>query len=122
MLLALRLSPLIALSLSGQLMAQDGTVHVSGAVVEPTCQAHLSEVTANGAYVQLSHCSQSVRLQLNEPRGDLPSASYRLTDVKGRPLNLRANTSGDTTGVIRAIAEGGAAADQRNVVLVAEYL
>lgn len=122
--IALRSTPLVALlfSFSGQLMAYDGIIRFSGAVVEPTCQVGLSEVTADSARVHLSECNQAMQMMLNEPRGAMPSVSYRLTDAHGKALEQGVTATGDTDSVIREIAKGGVAADKRNVVLVAEYL
>jgi len=120
---ALRSTALCALLFSAPLMAQEGMViHFIGAVVEPTCQVGLSDVTASSARVRLSDCNRSMMMQLNEPRGAQPSVSYRLTDVQGRALASGVTSTGDTDSVIREIAKGGVAADKRNVVLVAEYL
>ncbi|MCE4069666.1 MULTISPECIES: hypothetical protein [Pseudomonas] len=119
---ALRSTTLIALLFSSPLMAYDGIIRFSGAVVEPTCQVGLSEVTASSARVHLSGCSQTMTMTLNEPRGALPSVSYRLTDTQGRSLGQEITANGDAESVIREIAEGGISADKRNVVLVAEYL
>ncbi|MDF3863177.1 hypothetical protein P3W53_01790 [Pseudomonas denitrificans (nom. rej.)] len=119
---ALRSTTLVALLFSAPLMAYDGVIHFSGAVVEPTCQVGLTEVTAKSARVSLSECNQAVTMMLNEPRGAIPSVSYRLTDTRGKALVEGIVATGDTDSVIREIAKGGVAADQRNVVLVAEYL
>lgn len=119
---ALRSTTLVALLFSGPLMAYDGIIHFSGAVVEPTCQVGLSDVTASSARVHLSGCRQTMTMTLNEPRGALPSVSYRLTDTQGKSLGQEVTANGDADSVIREIAKGGLAADQRNVVLVAEYL
>lgn len=119
---ALRSTTLVALLFSGPLMAYDGIIHFSGAVVEPTCQVGLSDVTASSARVHLSDCNQAMTMMLNEPRGALPSVSYRLTDAQGQSLGQKVTANADADSVIREIAKGGLAADQRNVVLVAEYL
>ncbi|PJI50010.1 MAG: hypothetical protein CTR55_11875 [Pseudomonas sp.] len=119
---ALRSTPLVALLFSAPLMAYDGIVHFSGAVVEPTCQVGLTEVTVRSARVRLSECNQAMLMMLNEPRGARPSVSYRLTDTHGKMMGKGITASGDTDSVIREIAKDGVAADQRNVVLVAEYL
>ncbi|MFJ3262023.1 hypothetical protein ACIPK7_17380 [Pseudomonas sp. NPDC086581] len=119
---ALRSTTLVALLFCAPLMAYDGVIHFSGAVVEPTCQVGLSEVTAKSARVSLSECNQAMTMMLNEPRGAIPSVSYRLTDTHGKALVEGIVATGDTDSVIREIAKGGVAADQRNVVLVAEYL
>ncbi|MBB4864452.1 type 1 fimbria pilin [Pseudomonas nitritireducens] len=119
---ALRSTPLVALLFCAPSMAYDGIIHFSGAVVEPTCQVGLSEVTSRSARVSLSDCNQAMTMMLNEPRGALPSVSYRLTDTQGRALGNGIKAIGDADSVIRAIAKGGVAADKRNVVLVAEYL
>lgn len=118
----LKTTPLVALLFCAQAMAYDGIVRFSGAVVEPTCQVGLSDVTAASARVRLSDCAQAMTMMLNEPRGALPSVSYRLTDTQGKTLGQGVAASGSTDSVIRAIAKGGVAADKRNVVLVAEYL
>lgn len=124
MTVALRSTTLVALlcSVSGPLMAYDGIIRFSGAVVEPTCQIGLSEMSANSARVRLSDCNRAMTMQLNEPRGALPSVSYRLTDAQGKTLGGGIAATGDADSVIRAIAKGGVAADKRTVVLVAEYL
>lgn len=120
--IALRSTPLVALLFSGSLLAYDGVIHFSGAVVEPTCQVGLSDVTAKSARVRLSECNQALLMMLNEPRGAMPSASYRLTDVHGKALGKDLAATGDTDSVIREIAKEGVAAGKRNVVLVADYL
>ncbi|MFR0688006.1 hypothetical protein ACLUTX_01285 [Enterobacterales bacterium AE_CKDN230030158-1A_HGKHYDSX7] len=119
---SLRSTTLVALFFSGPLLAYDGIVHFSGAVVEPTCGVDLSEVTGNGARVRLNDCTRAVMMMLNEPRSDLPSVSYRLTDLRGKALGQGVAASGDADSVIREITKGGVAADRRQVVLVAEYL
>ncbi|WP_448681827.1 hypothetical protein [Pseudomonas nicosulfuronedens] len=119
---ALRSTTLVALFFSAPLLAYDGVIHFSGAVVEPTCQVGLSEVTGKSARVRLSECNQAMLMMLNEPRGALPSVSYRLTDTHGKALGKGIAATGDTDSVIREITQGGVAADRRNVVLVAEYL
>ncbi|MBD9631399.1 hypothetical protein [Pseudomonas sp. PDM19] len=119
---ALRSTTLVALLFSTPLMAYDGVIHFSGAVVEPTCQVGLTDVTARSARVQLSECNRAMTMMLNQPRGAMPSVSYRLTDARGNALGNGIATTGDTDSVIREIAKGGVAAGQRNVVLVAEYL
>jgi len=120
--IALRSTTLVALLFSAPLMAYDGVIHFSGAVVEPTCQVGLTDLTARSARVKLSECNQAMVMMLNEPRGAMPSVSYRLTDARGKALGKGIKATGDTDSVIREIAKGGVAADQRNVVLVAEYL
>ncbi|KJK02586.1 hypothetical protein UB43_04665 [Pseudomonas sp. 21] len=119
---ALRSTTLVALLFSAPLMAYDGVIHFSGAVVEPTCQVGLSEVTAKSARVRLSECNRAMTIMLNEPRSAMPSVSYRLTDARGKALGKGIRTNGDADSVIREITRGGVVADQRNVVLVAEYL
>lgn len=120
--IALRSTPLVALLFSAPLMAYDGVVRFSGAVVEPTCQVGLTDITTRSARVQLSECNQAMLMMLNEPRGAMPSVSYRLTDARGKALGNGIKATGNAESVIREIAKGGVAADQRNVVLVAEYL
>lgn len=119
---ALRSTTLVALLFSAPLMAYDGVIRFSGAVVEPTCQVGLTDITARSARVQLSECNQAMTMMLNEPRGTMPSVSYRLTDTRGKALDKGIKATGNAESVIREIAKGGVAADQRNVVLVAEYL
>ncbi|MGC4010151.1 MAG: hypothetical protein QM805_14915 [Pseudomonas sp.] len=119
---ALRSTTLVALLFSAPLMAYDGVIRFSGAVVEPTCQVGLTDITARSARVQLSECNQAMTMMLNEPRGTMPSMSYRLTDTRGKALDNGIKATGNAESVIREIAKGGVAADQRNVVLVAEYL
>jgi len=119
---ALRSATLVALLFSSPLMAYDGIIHFSGAVVEPTCQVGLADVTARSARVQLSECNQAMTMMLNEPRGAMPSVSYRLTDAQGKAVGSGIAATGDSDSVIREIAKGGVAAGKRNVVLVAEYL
>lgn len=120
--IALRSTTLIALFFSAPLMAYDGIIRFSGAVVEPTCQVGLSDITARSARVNLSDCNQAMTMMLNEPRGSLPSVSYRLTDVQGKSLGQAIAANGGVDSIIHDIAKGGVAADKRNVVLVAEYL
>ncbi|QRY78423.1 hypothetical protein JVX91_22990 [Pseudomonas sp. PDNC002] len=120
--IALRSTTLVALLFSGQLMAQGGIIRFSGEVVEPTCEVGLSDVTAHSARVRLSECSQSLYMQLSEPRSAMPSVNYRLTDVRGRALGRDLKATGNTDSVIRAIQKNGSAAGNRNVVLVAEYI
>ncbi len=119
---ALRSTTLAALLCSTPLMAYDGIIYFNGAVVEPTCQVGLSDVTDRSAHVQLSECGQVVTMMLNEPRGAQPSVSYRLTDMHGKALGRGITATGDADSVIREVTRGGVAAGQRNVVLVAEYL
>ncbi|MFV3411704.1 hypothetical protein ACQCLI_15155 [Pseudomonas nitroreducens] len=107
---------------SGHLMAQSAVIHFSGAVVEPTCQVGLSDVSASGARVSLSDCNRALYMQLNEPRSAMPSVSYRLTDVAGRPLGRSMAATGDADSVIRSIRKDASSVGSRNVVLVAEYL
>ncbi|WP_447748541.1 hypothetical protein [Pseudomonas nicosulfuronedens] len=118
----LRSTTLIALLFSSPLMAYDGIVYFSGAVVEPTCQVGLSDMTTSSARVRLSECNQAMMMMLNEAYGGRPSVSYRLTDIHGKTLGEGISAASDTGSVIREITKGGVAADQRNVVLVAEYL
>ncbi|WP_440466572.1 hypothetical protein ACKI1H_23825 [Pseudomonas sp. YH-1] len=122
MFVALRSTTLVVLLFSPPLMAYDGVIHFSGAVVEPTCQVGLIDVTARSARVQLSACNKAMTMMLNEPRGAMPSVSYRLTDARGKALGKGIKTTGDTDSVIREVVDGDLPADQRNVVLVAEYL
>lgn len=119
---ALRSTTLVALLFSAPLMAYDGIIHFSGAVVEPTCQVELTDMTARSAHVQLNGCRQPMQMTLNEPHSATPSVTYQLTDAHGKTLGKGITTAGDTDSMIRAVTTGGAAAGQRNVVLVAEYL
>nr|WP_294977137.1 hypothetical protein [uncultured Pseudomonas sp.] len=120
--IALRSTTLLATLFSGQLLAADGMVRFTGAVVEDGCQLQLGSSTASSAQVQVRQCNQTMFLQLNEPRGALPSKHYQLTDTKGRVLGPAVTTTGGTDRVIRAMTAGAAAGAERNLVLVAEYL
>lgn len=112
-------SALLAIALCGPLQAASGgTITFRGAIVEPTCEVGVSDVTGNSGRVEVSHCNQPLNLQLNEPRGNQPAVRYRLTDSHGRPMEKLSTPNGDVAGMIRARDQGGA----RKLVLVAEYL
>lgn len=120
--IALRSTTLLATLFSSQLMAADAVIHFTGAVVEDSCQVQLRDATAGSAQVQVRQCNQAMFLQLNEPRGALPSKHYRLTDTNGRALGPGFTATGGTDSVIRSMSANGAAGAERNVVLVADYL
>ena len=120
--IALRPIILLATLFSSQLMAAGGVVQFSGAVVEDGCQLQLRDATAASAQVQVRHCNQAMFLQLNEPRGALPSRHYQLVDTKGHALGPGVTATGGTDSVIRAVTANAAISAERNLVLVAEYL
>lgn len=99
---------LIALLFCGQVMAQGGTIHFRGAIVEPGCQAEVGSTHQAGSPLPLSECNRGVNLRLTGPLGTQASTHYRLT------------TGED--GAIHVIANEGVAADERLAMLVAEYL
>lgn len=120
--IALRPITLLATLFSSQLMAADGEVQFTGAVIEDGCQFQLRDATASSAQVQVRHCNQAMFLQLNEPRAPLPSRHYQLTDTKGHALGPGVTATGGTDSIIRAMTANAADSAERNVVLVAEYL
>ncbi|MEE9101991.1 hypothetical protein VXJ36_17430 [Pseudomonas nitroreducens] len=119
---ALRSTTLLATLFSSQLMAADAVIHFTGAIVEDSCQVQLRDATTSSTQVQVRRCNQAMLMQLNEPRGGLPSKHYRLTDTKGQPLGPGFTATGGTDSVIRSMSAGGATGAERNLVLVAEYL
>ncbi|WP_343572984.1 hypothetical protein [Pseudomonas sp.] len=120
--IALRSTTLLTTLFSSQLMAAGVVVQFTGAVVEDSCQFRLRDATTSSTQVQVRRCNQTMLMQLNEPRGGLPSKHYRLTDTKGRALGPEVTATGGTDNIIRAMTAGGTAGAERNVVLVAEYL
>lgn len=110
---------LLAIALCGSLQAaSSGTITFRGAVVEPTCQIGVSDITGSSGRVTASQCKQSVDLYLNEPRGNQLAVHYRLTGSQGRTVEKLSTPNGNVAGMIRAKDPAGT----RHLVLVAEYL